>query len=518
MPTNATLLPYSQTGYFSRIVLDYLNEDEKLKPFYAHRVSIDGIKDAIRERQAFSTNRELLVGHLKNSYADSAISEKQKDNIELLLENNTFTITTAHQPNIFTGHLYFLYKILHAIKLADELKSEIAGFNFVPVFYMGSEDADIEELGQINLFGEKYEWKTDQKGAVGRMKVDKGLLQLIERISGQLLVLPEGEGLIKLIRECYREGESIEKATFKLLNALFGKYGILVLLPDDAGLKRSFIPIVKKELETSFSNKAVEATVHSFPKEYKVQAAGREINLFYLTDNSRDRITEVRQELFEELDQHPERFSPNVILRPVFQEMILPNVAFIGGGGELAYWLELKKVFEAVNVPFPVLVLRNSFMLVDENQRALLAKLNFSTNDIFRSEKELLDELVKRDSKINLKLDPEKEAIERSFEEAKAAAAKVDVSLLKHVDALKTKALKKIEALEKKMLKAERKKFVAQQRQLQKIKSRLFPGDGLQERVENFMPYYAKYGNRIFATILSNSLALEQKFTIIELS
>src|SRR5262249_39082453 len=150
---------------------------------------------------------------------------------------------TAHQPNIFTGHLYFIYKILHAIKLAAFLKAEIPHHKFVPVFYMGSEDADLEELGQIQLFGEKYKWDTTQTGAVGRMKVDKALLKLIDQISGQLTVLPHGEELMKLIRAAYKDGDTIEKATFKLINDLFGEYGLVVLLPDDAALKRLFVPV-----------------------------------------------------------------------------------------------------------------------------------------------------------------------------------------------------------------------------------------------------------------------------------
>jgi bacillithiol biosynthesis cysteine-adding enzyme BshC len=525
MQSKATRLPYEQTGYFSKIVLDYLNGEKKLKPFYVHEVSVKGMRDAIKERKAFNTNRELLENRIRARYAGMELPEKLRANIDRLLSPDTFTITTAHQPNIFTGHLYFIYKILHAVKLADELGKLIPENKFVPVFYMGSEDADLEELGQFHLFGEKYEWKTDQKGAVGRMKVDKALLELVEKMSGQLLVLEEGEKLIILIKECYQLGDAIERATFKLIHTLFGEYGLIVLLPDDAELKRQFVPLMKKELEENFSYHAVQSTVNEFPKEYKVQASGREVNLFYLKDDRRERIMArgerqegKGEEINEELEEHPERFSPNVILRPVFQEMILPNVAFIGGGGELAYWLELKKVFKAAAVPFPVLVLRNSFMIVEDSQQSLLDKLKFSLTDIFKSEKELMNDLVKRDSKISLTLDPEKLAIERSFEEAKKAAANIDISLVKHVDALKSKALKKIEALEKKMLKAERKKFIAQQRQLQKLRSQLFMNNSLQERVENFMPYYAKYGPVFFDKLYEASLSLEQDFTLLGLS
>lgn len=517
MDQRIAYLPYHATGHFSRIVTDYVAADEKLKPFYSFPVSIDGIRSAITERKKYNNNRKLLVGKLKQQYKDTPINEKLKANIEQLLDENTFTITTAHQPNIFTGHLYFMYKILHAIKLADHVQNELKGYKFVPVFYMGSEDADLDELGQIHLFGEKYVWNTAQQGAVGRMKVDKELLKLLALLNGQLSVLPYGVELMQLLQDAYKEGTTIEAATFKLIHGLFGEFGLVVVLPDDAELKSVFVPVMKKELQESFSSKAVSSTVAAFPKEYKVQAAGREVNLFYLKDNVRERISSEFGVWSLELEKHPDRISPNVILRPVFQEMVLPNVAFIGGGGELAYWLELKKVFEEVNVPFPVLVLRNSFMLIDKDQQTLLGKLKFSPTDIFRSESELMNELVKRESKVSLKLDKEAAQVEKTYESAKSAATKIDESLLKHVEALKTRSLKGIAQLEKKMLKAEKKKFEAQQRQLKKLKAQLFPDDGLQERVENFMPYYSKYGPEIIKIIYEFSLALEQQFSIISL-
>ena len=224
MDCTSTYLPYEQTGYFSKIVIDYLKGEEGLEPFYAHPPTVDGIKAAIEGRKQYPTDRKLLVSRLKQQYEGMTFYEKLTANIEQLNNENTFTITTAHQPNIFTGHLYFVYKILHAVKLASKLKEEIPSCNFVPVFYMGSEDADLDELGHIYLFGEKYEWKTNQRGAVGRMKVDKELIQLITVISGQLLVLPHGEEIIKLIKDSYREGDTIEQATFKFIHAFDLKF------------------------------------------------------------------------------------------------------------------------------------------------------------------------------------------------------------------------------------------------------------------------------------------------------
>ncbi len=530
MNCTSTLVTYQQTGFFSKIVLDYIKGEAPLKPFYQHLVSVEGIKAAIAERKKYPTDRKLLVAELQKQYAGIELSAKQQFNIKQLSNANTFTITTAHQPNIFTGHLYFIYKILHSVKLAEFCKTAIPENNFVPVFYMGSEDADLEELGHIFINGVKHEWKTKQTGAVGRMKVDKALIKILDAIGNEITVHPFGKEIIEQMKGCYIEGTTIEQATFKLINHLFAAYGLIVFLPDNAVLKKAFVPVVEKELTEGFSHKLVAETVNEFPKAYKVQASGRELNLFYLKEDTRERIEKTNDqwsivnskikfsepEILAELKNNPERFSPNVILRPVFQEMLLPNIAFIGGGGEIAYWLQLQKVFNAVNVPFPVLVLRNSFMLVEKNYDLLVNKLGFKVNDLFKPEHELLGELVKRDSVVSLSLAKEKQAIHEFYSQLKNTVSAVDVTLLRHTEALQKLALNKMEALEKKMLRAEKKKFEAQQRQLHKLKTELFPNNSLQERIENIMPFYAKWGNDFIAAVYKNSLALEQEFVILE--
>lgn len=530
MQISATYLAYGKTNSFSSLVLDYLSGRDELKTFYQHPPSIEGVKAAMRHREAFSNHRALLVDVLKDQYKNIQLSAKQQANLSLLANENTFTICTAHQPNIFTGHLYFIYKILHAVKIAADLSDKIPEANFVPVYYMGSEDADLEELGHIFINGQKYEWKTEQTGAVGRMKVDKALLQLIELFSGQLIVLPHGKAIVDLMRSCYTLNTTIEQATLKLVNELFASFGLLVLLPDSRKLKQAFIPVMEKELLEGFSHKAVEETVAALPSKYKAQASGREINLFYLSDNSRERIELVnglwsivnsnkvfsKEEILNELHQYPERFSPNVILRPVFQETVLPGIVFIGGGGELAYWMELKKVFEAVAVPYPILALRNSFILVEKNDAAIMKKLQLSYEDIFSTEFDLMNKIVKRDSSVQVALHKEKDELQDYYNQLKFIAGRVDTSLQIHTDALYTKALKRINELEKKLMRAEKQKFEAEQRQLKKIKAHLFPNNNLQERIENFMSFYGKWGNELLNVIYENSLSLEQEFGIIE--
>ena len=217
----STRNPYRQTRAFSSTILDYLDQSDILRPFYEHPAGLAGIKKTIEARKKFNTNRPVLVEELKKQYESVTHNGKIVKQIESLLSENTFTITTAHQNNIFTGPLYFIYKIIHAIRLADHLNESLPGNHFVPVFYMGSEDADLDELNNIWLAGEKLVWNTAQKGAVGRMKVDKELVKLISVIEGQLAVLPHGHEIISLVKQSYIDGRTIQDATFQFVNSLF---------------------------------------------------------------------------------------------------------------------------------------------------------------------------------------------------------------------------------------------------------------------------------------------------------
>lgn len=523
-------ISYKETGYFSKIITDYLSQNNSLQNFYQHRSDLQGIKNAIESRKKINTNRQVLVEQLEQQYLSIDTSEKVKQNIAVLKDDNTFTICTAHQPNIFTGHLYFIYKIIHTIKLADYLNRELQDNKFVPVFYVGSEDADLEELGEVFMNGEKYKWETKQTGAVGRMLVDDELLKILKKIKGELTVEPFGKEVIELVQECYVKGTTIQQACFCLVNKLFADHGLIILLPDNAELKKKMQPVFEDDIFLNRPSEIVNKTSEKLGQHYKVQAYPREINLFYLKDNIRNRIIRQKDiykiqdtgikftadELKAELIQHPERFSPNVILRALYQETILPNLVFVGGGGELAYWLELKDMFRHYNVPYPVLILRNSFLIINEKVEFLIQKLSLVYEDIFKSDDELLKDIVRKNSLHQLSLEKEKHQVASVYETIKSSVKEVDTTLVKHVDALQAKLLKTLDKLEVKLLRAEKRKFESQDKQLKKIRSNLFPNNSLQERVENFMPFYSKWGKDFIKVIYDNSMVFEQEFCVIK--
>jgi bacillithiol biosynthesis cysteine-adding enzyme BshC len=525
-------IEYQQTKSFSNLVIDYLTGVEALKPFYKFEPNLAGIESAIESRKHTNTNRKLLVEVFDKQYENYNTSEKTKKNIELLLKENTFTICTAHQPNIFTGQLYFIYKIIHAIKLADDLNNKMPNNHFVPVYYMGSEDADINELGEIEIDGKKLKWQTAQTGAVGRMLIDKDFLRLIVEIENQLIVEPFGAEIISLIKSHYTLEKSIAEATFEFVHHLFNDYGLLILLPDNSNLKSTFQSIMQDDLLNQQAHKLVLNISEKFPAAYKIQTSGRPINLFYLKDNIRERIEETlvgykvvnteivfsKNEMIEELNLFPERFSPNVVLRPLFQELILPNIAFIGGGSELAYWMELKSVFELYNVNYPVLLLRNSFSIIENKTSALISDLNLNLIDFFEPEIKIIKKYIRENSKLKLDLIEEKLAIENVYQNIKSVSENIDTTLVPHTEALLKNALKRITFLEKKMLRAEKKKHEAAIRKIKKIKSAIFPNGNLQERVENILPLLAKHDFSFIEALYTSSESLSKKFSFIEIS
>ena len=524
----AERIKYQETRKFSRIVHDYLNNEKFLQPFFSAAPNLEGLKGVMEQKKKQNIDRKLLHAVLEEQYRKVAAAAPVDDNIAAILSADTFTICTAHQPNLFTGPLYFMYKILHTIRITQYLKQQLPRQHFVPGYYMGSEDADLDELNHTFLQGKKYEWTTAQTGAVGRMMVDKALLQLMNEMNGQLSVLPSGAAVMQLFRDCYQPGRNIQEATFQLVHTLFQSYGLVVLIPDNAGMKKKMQAIFEEDLFVQQPSAIVTQTCARLSENCDVQAYPRDINLFYLHDNMRERIVAQGDEftvlnsnirftasgLRNELATHPERFSPNVILRGLFQESVLPNLAFVGGGGELAYWLQLKDLFDHYRVPFPVLVLRNSFLLIEKKWDDLIRRSNIPTPHLFYEEWEILNSLLEQWGK-KPGLNGQLQQLETVYEILKQSALQVDASLQQHVEALKSKAVNRLRELEKKMQRAERKKHEVLRSHIRQIRNELFPSGGLQERRENFSTYYAKWGPGFIDALLQHSLLLEQEFVIL---
>ena len=526
-------IPYKDTAYFSPIVLDYLAGAESLKDFYQHLPHFDSFEKLTEERSFKPENRHILSKAIQDQYQGSIKLKADSPtavNIKSLEEEQTFTITTGHQLNLFTGPLYFIYKIVSAINLAKRLREKYPTKKFVPVYWMASEDHDFDEISFFRFQGKKLQWKTKQSGAVGRM--DPRELETVLAEFEKLLTpyTTNGTQLKKWFKQAYLEHETLADATRYLAHALFAEQGLVVVDGDDAALKQLLQPIFEAELKQEVSAEKVEQQNKALAKHYKVQANPRAINLFYLTDGSRRRIEKEGEkyiildsdqqfseaEMMQELREHPERFSPNVLLRPLYQEVILPNLAYIGGGGELAYWFELSSTFEYFKVPFPMLLLRNSVMWMQEKEAKYTNELGLSAQELFQQEGVLLKEWVKANAKAELSLAAEKEELKKLYRAMEAKSEQIDGSLGPHVAALAKEQEKKLHQLSEKLIRAERKKQSAAAARIAFLKQSLFPNDSLQERYQNFSDFYLAYGDQFIEVLLEHLDLPSQDFTVIK--
>ncbi|MDO7172793.1 bacillithiol biosynthesis cysteine-adding enzyme BshC [Mariniflexile sp. AS56] len=532
MPANS--ISFKKTGYFSSLICDYLDENPTLKPFYNKFPTLDNFKDQIDEKAAsFKTaSRAVLVEQLKKQYQHTDVSVSTLENIESLKLNNTFTITTGHQLNLFTGPLYFLYKIVSAINLSTELKHRYPEYNFVPVYWMATEDHDFEEINYFNFKGKKVHWNKDASGAVGELATD-GLEAVLDLFSLELGTTKNANYLKTLFKEAYIKHGNLADATRFLANDLFKAYGLVIIDANDATLKKQFIPFVEDELLNQTSFKKVSETNEKINKlsNYGIQVNPREINLFYITEKVRERIvfedgiyivnnTNIswsKNDIQKELLEHPERFSPNVIMRPLYQEVILPNLCYIGGGGELAYWFQLKAYFNEVKVPFPALLLRNSVLIQSENQSEKLQNLAVSIEDVFLKRDGFINKKVREISNIDIDFSAQKTALKQQFEAMYSLAEQTDKSFLGAVKAQEVKQLKGLDALEKRLLKAQKRKLSDQVFRMTEIQNELFPNGSLQERNTNFSEFYLEYGDQLIPKLIENLNPLSQEFTLLTL-
>ena len=527
-----THIPFQQTGFFSKTMRDYLEKSEHIQAYYHNFPDIDGFSKQIEEKisTVSSVSRTVLVEVLKDQYNGVDLSEATEININSLKDENTFTITTGHQLNLFTGPLYFLYKIISTINLCEELSEKFPKQHFVPVYWMATEDHDFDEINYFNFRGTKVSWNRPDGGAVGRFDTD-GLDEVLAAFSQHLGGSRNATYVKELFQKAYVEHNNLAKATQYIANELFKEYGLVVIDADDARLKRLFAPIVKDELLHQTSFKAVSGTIEEFGKEYKVQVNPREINQFYLTDTLRERIifedgkyivndTEItfsEEEILQELEYHPERFSPNVIMRPLYQEVILPNLCYIGGGGELAYWLELKSYFEKVEVPFPILLLRNSVQVVSEKQAKKLQNLHISYEEVFMKQHELLAKKVQENSDIQFSFQDAQTLLEQQFAALQRVAEQTDISFVGAVDAQQRKQMKGLENLQKRLLRAEKRKHADLVNRITDLQDQLLPNHALEERQRNFSEYYLEYGAGFVAALKESLKPLQLEFTILEL-
>jgi bacillithiol synthase len=507
------------------LIRDYLNGEQKLNPFITDFPAIKSFEGLIRKKQFSAEHRVLLSNTLHLQYNQIDPSESVISNINSLRDEKTFTVTTGHQLCLLTGPLYFISKIVSTIKLSQELKRSFPDNNFVPVFWMASEDHDFDEISSVHFENNNLEWKQNEHGAVGRMST-KGIAELISEIENN----PVSSSWIKLLTEAYQM-PVLASATRYLVDALFGKYGLVIIDGDDAYLKKSFGHVLLNECIEGSSFHAVTSTNKKLKElGYETQVHPREINLFYLSHQSRERIVargngkwatinDVRswdaQSLSEEIETNPENFSPNVVLRPLYQEMVLPNLAYVGGAGELAYWLQLKGVFDLYQNTMPLLVLRDHACILSESMESRMRKLNITFQDLFLDKTSLLRKVL---PEIAVNLTEEKLLLQQFFKTLATKAGAIDPTLSGAVLAEGKRQESAIDQIAGKMTKAIKQREETKIRQLDKMLGEVFPEGNFQERYMNFFQFASATDDDLIEAMIQSFSPMENKLSVFYIS
>ena len=501
MPITTTL-SYAETGAFSGLLTDYLAQKPALAPFYHRFPSLENFAGQIEEKKSAYTPeaRKRLVSALRDQYSLASDPEPAIEaNLLLLSEPNTFTITTGHQLSLFTGPLYFIYKIVTAIKMARDLKVAYPQYDFVPVYWMATEDHDFAEINHFSLFSKMYSWDAANTGGpVGRLPLN-GLAEVLSQLPPEVPAA---------FQKAYAESKNLAEATRRLTDALFGEFGLVTLDADRPHLKQALVPLLEQEIKEQVSNATIQATnARLIAAGYKPQVYSRPINLFFINDEGkRERLepdadgadcVEVtirntarchnREELLALARQHPEQFSPNVVLRPIYQEILLPNLASMGGAAEVAYWFQLKDVFAAFGVLMPIVLPRNSAQYISRANAGKLKKLGLSTSDSFRPLPELKKQVGAALGQEEVSLKEQQQVLAAAFQQVQDVAQRLDPTLVKTVAAEAQKAAASLAGLEKRLSKAAETKHETAYTQLTALKEKLFPNGGLQERTDNVL-------------------------------
>ncbi len=507
-------LPFNKKQLNS-LVYDYLSKKNTVSDFYKYFPDKEGFRNAIASNSFNGIDRNLLKNELlQQSKLVSNTTKQSLSNIELLANGNSFTVTTGHQLCLFTGPLYFVYKIFSVINLCETLKKEFPGHDFVPVYWMASEDHDFEEVNHLNVFGKKIVWQTTQAGTVGAMDT-KELEAVCVQFSEILGSTENAKEMVQLFKDSYLNHNNLSDATRYLVNHLFGEYGLVTVDGNSKALKETFMAYFKKDIFENIPFKHAGESIDKLNKlSYNVQVNPREINCFYIENGIRARFEKEgdkyrvigtekllsKQELEALIEAKPESISPNVVLRPCYQQFLLPNIAYVGGPGELAYWLEYKTMFDALQLPFPVLVPRKMIALIDMATKQKMDKFGFDFETVYEEEQSLIKSFLEK-SNGTFEIEAHKKVLEQLFSKINEAASIIDKTLGGAVDAEKQKSINSLSAIEQKVNKALKQRSETEINQIKNIKSKLFPNALPQERVDNFSMYYVKWGADFFRSL-----------------
>lgn len=523
------------TPFSSEIIQDFLNTN-KLDGFFSYKNEIKNYEYLINKRLMFSIEkRKLLYDVISEQYKYIPELDSVFESIKKLKNKNTFTITTGHQLCLNTGPLYFIYKILQTIKISKELKKRYPKKNFIPIYWMASEDHDFEEIKSFETKNNKFQIETKNTGfCTGRVK-PLSTNEVLKDLDKNFQNKNFKNEIIDLFNKSYNSKTNLAESTRTLVHSLFKDYGLIVFDADNQKFKATFKEIMIDEVKNFSTHKEVSNTVSKLKNHYinkiKVQVNPRKLNLFYLNKNIRYRlsysgdkynvvgtkISFTKDEIIELINEKPHLFSPNVLLRPIYQETLLPNLSYIGGSAEISYWLQLKSLFNHHDISFPILVLRNSFLILNRRDYNTINKYNLNIEDFFCSKNSLIKKIVDKNVVSDTNIDKQINELKSIFKSLLKTTNQIDENLKSTVESSKLKQIKILELLKKKIIKSKKRKISLIITSLEKIHEKIYPKNVFQERKINFSEYYSFMGEILFNNIYESIQPFDNSLIVTEI-
>jgi bacillithiol biosynthesis cysteine-adding enzyme BshC len=525
-------IKYSEIPTNPQLFIDYVENFEKVKEFYP--TNFRNNEDLIKNLENFNKDlehREKLVQILNKQYADENISEKTKQNIEDLLSENTFAIVTGQQLGILLGPLYTIYKIITSIKLAEQLNEVYPELKFVPIFWLEGDDHDFNEVNWIKILDNEnsltkivYQDGLDaetNRGPMGNYQFDLTIENFIEKISSSLRETEFKSDVINLIKKFYYPGASFKSGFVGLLKMFFDKYGLIIFDPQDIEVKDWLKDIFRKDIESyQFISEELILRSARLEENYHAQVKIKPINLFYLEDGGRYLIEPAgndfrlkgkrkkftKEQLVAEIASNPEKFSPNVILRPVCQDFIFPTAYYVAGPSEICYHAQIYPYYAIHNLTPPILFPRSSATLIEAKVQNILNKYELKLQDFFNDLETLATNITDKNSEIVVQNVFEEvfREIEEPFNKLKENLIKIDPTLEDVIKNAQNRISQTLGVVKEKALVAQKKKNEIIFRQIYKTSNILFPDENLQEREINFIYFANKYSLNFIDFVFEN--------------
>ena len=510
-------LPYA--GLIPPMVADYLSRDEFLATQVSAWFEPKAFESILQNRSFSAQQRAILVQTVKEKYASLGLiaHKTAKQQIEKLALENCFTITTGHQLSLFGGTYFMAFKILTAIKLTRELKLQFPEKEFVPILWLASEDHDFEEIKSTWWQEQLLTWELDSKEQPTGSLAIETLKPVLEQLLADLEKMGGiGINLRQWLSKAYDGTQTLAEASITYYHHVFAEEGLIVLDANHAQLKAALVPMIKKDL---FSEDFYTAQLQSdrrLSERYKLQIKARNGNFFYLHEvHGRKMLKKQKKgfaladtdiyfgldELSKLIETNPERFSPNVNVRPVYQELILPNLAYIGGPAEVAYWLQLKPIFASAEVNFPLLCLRFMGLLMPDGMSKKLAKYSLGVKDMLGSEKEVSERYLKQRHPFDYAAN--QQVILDTYQSIYDSIKHKDPTLAKEYLKMKLAAKKALNSQKSAYKKAVKLGEEQQIESVLKTRKLLYPNGVLQERISTFLSLQLKVGSTLHADLLT---------------